>query len=98
LGEAMKIISRFLFAVVAPAGLVFVTSGSAAADVAPHKHCLYTPSGWVLIAEGVSEKAPNDPALENFHYKVHTGEPGQHIVIRRIGVAEDCSQLPVPPA
>ena len=64
----------------------------------PHKHCLLTPSGWVLIAEGVSEEAPNDPALENFHYKVHTGEPGAQVVIRRIDVDQDCSELPVPPA
>jgi hypothetical protein len=36
--------------------------------VAPHKHCLYIQSldGYVLIAQGVSEKAPNGPALENF--------------------------------
>jgi hypothetical protein len=50
----MKIIGRLLFAFVAAAGLVFATSASAGADVPPHKHCLYTPSGWVLIAEGVS--------------------------------------------
>jgi hypothetical protein len=94
----MKIIGRLLFAFVAAAGLVFATSASAGADVPPHKHCLYTPSGWVLIAEGVSEKAPNEPALENFHFTVHTGEPGHHVVIRRIDVDDDCSELPVPPA
>jgi hypothetical protein len=94
----MKIISRFALATVAAAGLVFATSAPVGADVVPHKHCLYTSSGWVLIAEGVSEKAPNDPALENFHYKVHTGEPGDHLVIRRINVDDDCSELPVPPA
>ena len=94
----MKIINRFALAAVAAASLVFVTSASAEADVAPHKHCLYTPSGWVLIAKGVSEEAPNDPALENFHYEVHIGEPGAQVVIKRIDVDADCSELPVPPA
>jgi hypothetical protein len=47
---------------------VLATSAPAAAEVAPHKHCLLTPDGWVPIAGGVSEEAPNDPTLENFHY------------------------------
>ena len=95
----MKIVSRFALAVVAAAAMVFATSGPAVADVAvtAHKHCLYIQSldGYVLIAEGVSEKAPIDPALENFHGKVHIGEPGDHVRIRRIGMAEDCpAQIP----
>jgi hypothetical protein len=98
-GEAMKIISRFALAVVAAAAIVFATSGPAVADVTvtAHKHCLYIQSldGYVLIAEGVSEKAPIDPALENFHGKVHTGEPGDHVEIRRIGMEVDCpAQIP----
>jgi len=91
-----KIGGRFVLAALATWGLVFATSASAAADVAPHKHCLLTPDGWVLIAKGVSEKAPNDPALENFHYEVHLGEPGKHVTIRRIDPNQDCSSLPVP--
>lgn len=93
-----KIVGSAL-AAVAAAGLVFGTSAPAAADVAPHKHCLLTPSGWVLLAEGVSEHAPNDPALENFHLRVHTGVPGgggEPLTIVRISIDQDCSQLPLP--
>jgi hypothetical protein len=61
-----KIVGRFALAALAASGLMFATSVPAAGDVAPHKHCLLTPDGWVLIAKGVSEEAPNDPALENF--------------------------------
>jgi hypothetical protein len=94
-----NIVGRFALAAVAAASLVFAASAPAGADVVPHKHCLLTPSGWVLIAEGVSEEAPNDPALENFHYEVHIGEPGrEHVRIVRIDVDKDCSELPVPPA
>jgi hypothetical protein len=95
----MKIIGRFALGAVAAAGLVFATSVPAGADVPPHKHCLYIESldGYVLIAQGVSEKAPNEPALENFHEKVHTGEPGDHLKIIRIGVNDDCQpRFPVP--
>jgi hypothetical protein len=60
-----KIVGRFALAALAASGLMFATSVPAAGDVAPHKHLL-TPDGWVLIAKGVSEEAPNDPALENF--------------------------------
>jgi hypothetical protein len=99
LGEAMKIVSRFALALVAAAAMVFATSASVLADVTvtAHKHCLYIQSldGYVLIAEGVSEEAPLDPALENFHGKVHTGEPGDHVKIMRIGMEDDCpAQIP----
>jgi len=92
-----KIVGSAL-AAVAAAGLVFGTSAPAVADVvAPHKHCLLTPEGWVLIAEGVSDEAPNDPALVNFHDQVHRplggGEP---LTIVRINVDQDCSHLPLP--
>ena len=83
-------------AAVAAAGLVFGTTAPAAA-VPPHKHCLLTPEGWVLIAEGVSEEAPHDPALESFHVRVHAGVPGgEPLTIERINVDQDCSQLPLP--
>jgi hypothetical protein len=99
LGEAMKIVSRFAMAVIAAAAVVFATGAPAVADVTvtAHKHCLYIQSldGYVLIAAGVSEKAPIDPALENFHGKVHTGEPGDHVKIMRIGMEDDCpAQIP----
>ena len=84
-------------AAVAAAGLVFATTAPAAAHVSPHKHCLVTPDGWVIIAEGVSEEAPNDPALENLHYKVHLGVPGgEPLTIVRVNVNQDCSHLPLP--
>jgi hypothetical protein len=89
-----------LLAAVAASGLVFATGTPAAAHVAPHKHCLLTPDGWVPIAEGVSESAPN-LALEKFHVYVHTGVPGsggEPLTIARIGVDQDCSTLPVPSA
>jgi hypothetical protein len=71
----MKIIGRFALGAVAAAGLVFATSVPAGADVPPHKHCLYIESldRYVLIAEGLSEQAPNPPALDNLHEKVHRG-------------------------
>ena len=79
----MKIIARCLLAAAAAASLMFATSAPAAADVPPHKHCVYTPSpeGYVLIAEGVSLEAPNNPALENFHNGVHRGVPGLELRI-----------------
>jgi hypothetical protein len=95
----MKIVSRFAMAVIAAAAVVFATGAPAVADVTvtAHKHCLYIQSldGYVLIAAGVSEMAPIDPALENFHGKVHTGEPGDHVKIMRIGMEDDCpAQIP----
>ena len=93
-----KIVGSAL-AAVAAAGLIFGTSAPAAADVPPHKHCLLTPEGWVLIAQGVSEEAPNDPALEQFHNEVHLGVPGsggEPLTIRRINIDQDCSDLPLP--
>jgi len=50
--------------------------------------------GMVLIAEGVSEYAPNDPALVNFHEEVHFGEPQDQLSIERIFMnEEDCSRF-----
>ena len=97
IGGIMKIMNRLAMATVAAAGLMLATTASAVADVSPHKHCLYLDSldGYVLIAEGLSENAPNDPALENFHVKVHTGEPGKHLKIIRIDMAAECpAQIP----
>jgi hypothetical protein len=86
-------------------GLMFATAAPAAADVAPHKHCLLTPDGYVLLAEGVTDEAPN-LALEKFHVEVHTGVPAGEdgragtdddiVTIIRIDPDEDCSSLPVP--
>src|SRR3954447_5909206 len=92
----MKIISRLTLAVVASAGLFCATGAPAGADVTPHKHCLYTPSpqGYVLIAEGVSVEAPLDPALENFHERVHIGVPGERVKIIRISVDAECPAAP----
>jgi hypothetical protein len=104
LGGTMKVIRRKIvggvLAAVAASGLVFATAAPAAAHVAPHRHCLYTPNGWVPIAGGVSDKAPN-LALEKFHVHVHTsvgvgadGVPGtSDDTIRRIGTNQDCSIL-----
>jgi hypothetical protein len=91
----MKIISRFALASAATAGLFFATSAPAEA-VGDHTHCLYTPSpqGYVLIAKGVSEEAPHEPTLHNFHERVHLGEPGQHVEIRRIDVGAECPPAP----
>jgi len=95
-----KIVSGLL-AAVAASGLVFATSAPAAADeVTPHRHCLWTPEGWQPIAWGVSEYAPNDPALVNFHYEVHFGVPGsgsEPLIIRAIFQPEqECEDL-LPP-
>ena len=100
-----KIVSGVL-AAVAASGLMFAGSVPAAADVAPHKHCVLTPDGWVLIAEGVTDEAPN-LALEKFHVEVHTGVPGwgldaapntgdEILRIVRIDADKDCSSLLVP--
>jgi hypothetical protein len=101
LGGAMKGIRRIAVATVAAAGLVFSLSGPAAADVivAQHKHCLLTPNGWVLIAEGVSEEAylQEAPALDKFHADVHRGKPTGTggLTIERVDADEDCSALPM---
>jgi hypothetical protein len=100
----MKVIGRIAVAALAAAGLVFGMSGQAGADVivAQHKHCLLTPNGWVLIAEGVSEEAylQQAPALDKFHADVHRGEPTitGGLTIERIDADEDCSALEVPSA
>jgi hypothetical protein len=101
----MKAFSRIAVAtMMAAAGLVFAMSGPAGADVivAQHKHCLQTPTGWVLIAEGVSEEAylEEAPALDNFHARVHFGEPTTTggLTIKRIGADQDCTALAVPTA
>ena len=90
-----------VLAAVAASGLVFATGAPAVADeVRPHRHCLWTPAGWQPIAVGVSEYAPNDPALVNFHYEVHLGEPGsdnEPLIIRPIFQADlDCEDLQAP--
>lgn len=82
----MKIIAKFALATVTAAGLTVTTIGTAAADVMDHQHCMLTPAGWVRIAMGVSEVAPEEPALENFHERVHLGEPGARVRIVRIPV------------
>ena len=96
-----------VLAAVAASGLMFAGSAPAAADVVtPHKHCLLTPDGYVLIAEGVTDEGPN-LALEKFHVEVHTGVPGwgldaapktgdEPLTIMRIDADEDCSSLPLP--
>ena len=100
-----KIVGGVLAVVAAP-GLVFTGSAPAMADVAPHKHCLLTPDGWVLFAEGVTDEAPN-LALEKLHVYVHTGLPGygedgvprsgdEPLMIVRINAGQDCSSVPVP--
>jgi hypothetical protein len=93
-GGAMKIISKLALAAVTTAGLAFATSAPAAAQVTDHQHCLLTPDGWVRIATGVSEVAPEEPALENFHEHVHLGEPGEHLTIVRIPVGGECPPDP----
>lgn len=77
-----KIVGGVL-AAVAASGLMFAASPLAAA-VTEHKHCVLTPTGWVLVAEGLTMYAPNDPALEQFHSDVHRGEPGEQLDIRAI--------------
>ena len=105
----MKIIGSFALAAAATVGLVFGASAPAAADVIPHKHCLYieTVKGYVLIAEGVSLQAPNDPALENFHERVHRGEPigdptdpdDRLYIVGLLDLTAECpNQLPFAPA
>jgi len=86
---------------VAAAGLMFAGSAPAAAHELPqHWHCLWTPEGWVPIASGLSDHAPNDPALHKFHEKVHTGVPGsggEPLIIRAIfSETQTCEDLEPP--
>jgi hypothetical protein len=107
LGGTVKVIRRIAMTTLAAAGLFVSMTGPAAADViedvpevAPHKHCLLTPNGWVPIAEGVSEEADEQdtPALDQLHDKVHFGTPtddGGPLRIVRVSVAdENCSSAP----
>jgi hypothetical protein len=104
LGGTMKVIRRIAMTTLAAAGLFVSMTGPVEADVPvdvpvvlPHKHCLLTPNGWVLIAEGVSEEADEQdaPALDQLHDKVHTGTPtddgGPLRIVRVNATAEDCS-------
>src|SRR5215212_6424620 len=98
-----KIVGGVL-AAVAASGLVFAGSAPAAAHVAPHQHCLLTPDGYVPIAGGVSNEAPN-LALEKFHVEVHTGVPAGEdgrpgtaddiVTIVRVDLGADCPADPV---
>ena len=89
----MKIVRKFALAAVTTAGLAFATSTPAAA-VTDHEHCLLTPEGYVVVARGVSEVAPEEPALEKFHEYVHFGEPGEQLTIVRIPVGGECPPDP----
>ena len=102
LGGTMKVIRRIAMTTLAAAGLFVSMTGPAAADViedvphvSQHKHCLLTPNGWVLIAEGVSEEAyeQDTQALYQLHDKVHFGTPTDDggLTIKRIVAGEDCS-------
>jgi len=90
----MKIIGKAALATAVTAGLISVTMSAPAAAVTDHEHCLLTPDGWIVVAKGVSEVAPEDPALEKFHEYVHTGEPGEHLTIVRIPVGGECPPDP----
>jgi hypothetical protein len=104
LGGTVKVIRRIAMTTLAAAGLFVSMTGPAAADViedvAPHKHCLLTPNGWVPIAGGVSVEADEQdgPALDQLHGQVHTGTPtddGGPLRIVRVSVAdENCSSAP----
>lgn len=98
----MKIVSRIVLATMATVGLVFASSGPAAADhVGQHRHCLLTPSGWVPLAEGVSVEAfeQTNAALDQFHALVHRGQPASELTIMAIFDPNiECSDLPVPSA
>jgi hypothetical protein len=84
---------------VAAAGLMLAGSAPAGAHVVgQHWHCLWTGKDWVPIASGLSEHAPNDPALHEFHSKVHTGVPGsggEPLIIKAIPTADatSCEEL-----
>jgi hypothetical protein len=90
----MKIITKAALAAAATAGLMFATSAPASA-VTDHQHCTLTPDGWVRIATGVSEVAPEEPALETVHEYVHRGEPGQQLTIVAIPVGGECPPDPL---
>jgi hypothetical protein len=90
----MKIVRKFALAAVTAAGLAFATSTPAVA-VTDHEHCLLTPEGYVVVAKGVSEVAPEEPALEKFHEYVHFGEPGEQLTIVRIPVGWGMPSRPI---
>jgi hypothetical protein len=85
---------------IAVSGLIFAGSAPAAAHEVPqHWHCLWTPEGWVPIASGVSEQAPNDPALHQFHSEVHAGVPGsggEPLLIKAISETQTCENQDPP--
>jgi hypothetical protein len=89
----MKIIMKSALAAAATAGLIFAT-GAPASAVTDHEHCLLTPNGYVVVAKGVSEVAPEEPALDKFHKYVHSGEPGEQLTIVRIPVGGECPADP----
>jgi hypothetical protein len=100
MGLRRKIVGGVL-AGIAVSGLMYAGSAPAAADeVRQHWHCLWTPEGWVPIASGVSEQAPNDPALGEFHDRVHTGVPGsggEPLIIRALfSETQTCEDLAPP--
>lgn len=67
---------KLLVIVAAAAVAVGITATSAPGHPvgpAPHRHCLLTPQGWVEIAPGVVEHAPDDPAFHSVHTHVHVG-------------------------
>jgi hypothetical protein len=101
----MKVIHRIAVAAAVAAGLFVSMSGPAAADVIggveQHRHCLLTPNGWVPIAGGVSVEADEQdaPALDQFHGKVHRGEPTSTggLIIVKVDVAdENCANARLP--
>jgi hypothetical protein len=101
-GVCRKVVGGVL-AGIAVSGLMFAGSAPAAAHegkVLQHWHCLWTPEGWVPLAEGVSEQAPNEPALHQFHDQVHTGVPGsggEPLIIRAIfSETQTCEDLAPP--
>jgi hypothetical protein len=105
LGGTMQVIRRRIvggvLAAVAASGLMFATSAPAAAhdEVRQHWHCLWTPEGWVPIAWGLSDHAPNHPALVNFHEHVHRGPGMEQLTIRAIFDKDDtCDDLDPPVA
>jgi hypothetical protein len=49
-----------------------------------HRPVRQPSKGWVPIAWGLSEHAPNHPALENFHDHVHRGPGMEQLTIKAI--------------
>src|SRR5215203_4658010 len=78
-GGTMKIIGRVALAAVAVAGLVFGASAPAAADVIPHKHCLYieTVDGYVLIAKGTERPSAGERPLPRTPWGADSGRPSK---------------------